>query len=891
MCAYTSLSAIRPPCRVKPSQCLAYATQLAPSQVYWESRYFPHSSCPRTHDVLLILLYQQIPTDTTSAQHCSDIHEDQIMCNWGRKPIDCIPSMYRPVEPMSDGFIRKLSEISLIAPGKKGLDAARELIKSDFDKRCSGSAISFVKGIQEDSLRDTLVKIHQKLAAAGEIGKARLQNNTFLRSHGFQSNDPFDWPYDTVMALWALLKSTGGSASKICAAGRFLERHFFARVNMDSKSPKLIIAADVQQAIDEFTNSSGPDGTPTRGHSVRKCCPPSFNFTSGADVVIQADIGIGAPQQDSSLCTTGYIFHPCLPPLDVLLSIAKTFYNARKQRGAAYGTGDGPTIMSREVALKGIYNDNKDSEGLGTFLRHDSRNYSYKNLRSNEEAIVALEKKFSEPFCEIFSCPDIQADQALRTTHGILSELHTIAQTHHIDSSQKLRAIITEYFQKCIGEGKPHILTSAGLQQLATELAKASAPDDDGGKYKGWTSLGGADAPITPTAQPAKQSRRRPRMSSPSGSSQQPDPKKFKPGLTIAGRVAYVAKMIPDASLRSAGSASRRTSTTTMTDLAESAGGQNHVTNHITEPNNAATPTPAARTGRPWPNIVVIPGSSLVAAEERPRVISGADNDKNAADISPSEDAAVQVSQDTPVEDVVKDTAIAGSNDKNAGKELAKQQPSSQANPRYNSVNTSVTKVMTDVDRDSADMTELRSLLHKATETVEALSRSGLYRRFQELGQKYIQSEVNVDLITTVCEEMKAKIDITEAENADLKRQVQEARNMADSKRDTIRDEVAGLKQELQQAKEKAEAECAVAQAENKALKKRLEQAEEKAKSADEAHKAQHDALEEQLQAAMKEAENARGRAYEVEKKLKKKDKEWEELAGKLENMSKSLRA
>lgn len=785
---------------------------------------------------------------------------------------------------MSDGFIRKLSEISLIAPGKKGLDAARELIKSDFDKRCSGSAISFVKGIQEDSLRDTLVKIHQKLAAAGEIGKARLQNNTFLRSHGFQTNDPFDWPYDTVMALWALLKSTGGSASKTCAAGRFLERHFFARVNMDSKSPKLIIAADVQQAIDEFTNSSGPDGTPTRGYSVRKCYPSSFNFTSSADVVIQADIGIGAPQQDSGLCITGSIFHTCLPPLDVLLSIAKTFYNARKQRGAAYGAGDGPTIMSREVALKGIYNDNKDSEGLGTFLRHDSRNYSYKNLRSNEEAIVALEKKFGEPFCEIFSCPDIQADQALRTTHGILSELHTIAQTHHIDNSQKLRAIITEYFQKCVGEGKPHILTSAGLQQLATELAKASAPDDDGRKYKGWTSLGGADAPITPTAQPAKQTRRRPRMSSPSGSSQQPDPKKFKPGLTTAGRVAYVAKMIPDASLRSAGSASRRASTTTMADLAESAEGQDHVTNHITEANNAATPTPASRTGQPWPNIVVIPGSSLVAAEERPRLTPGADNDKNAADTSASEKTVVHVSQDTPVEDVVKDTATAGGNDKNAGKELAKQQPSSQVNPRYNGADNIVTKVMTDVDRDSADMAELRSLLHKATEKVEALSRSGVYRRFQELSQKYIQSEAKVGLITTVCEEMKT-------ENADLKRQVQEARNMADSKRDIIRDEVAGLKQELQQAKEKAEAECAVAQAENKALKKRLEQAEEKAKRADESHKAQHDALEEQLQAAMKEAESARGRAYEVEKKLKKKEKEWEELAGKLESMSKSLRA
>ncbi|KAF4546782.1 uncharacterized protein LTHEOB_4090 [Lasiodiplodia theobromae] len=839
----------------------------------------------------LILHYQQIPADTTSAQHCSDIHEDQIMCNWGRKPIDCISAMYRPVEPMSDGFIRKLSEISLIAPGKKGLDAAGELIKSDFDKRCSGSAISFVKGIQEDSLRDTLVKIHQKLAAAGEICKARLQNNTFLRSHGFQSNDPFDWPYDTVMALWALVKSTGGSAAKICDAGRFLERHFFARVTMDSKSPKLIIVADVQHAIDEFTNSSSPDSTPTRGYSVRKCYTLSFDFTSGADVVTQADIGIGAPQQDSGLCTTGSIFHPCLPPLDVLLSVAKAFYNARKQRGAAYGTGDGPTIMSRKVALKGIYNDNKDSEGLGTFLRHDSRNYSYKNLRSNEEAIAALEKKFGEPFCEIFSCPDIQADQALRTSHGFLSELHRIAQTHHIDNSQKLRAIITEYFEKCVGDGKPHILTSAGLQQLATELAKASAPDDDGRKYKGWTSLGGADAPITPTAQPAKQSRRRSRMSSPSGSSQQPDPKKCKPGLTSAGRVAYVAKMIPDASLRSAGSASRRASTTTMTDLSESAERQNHVANHITEPNNAATPTPASRTGGLWPNIVVIPGSSLVAAEERPRVISGADNDKNVAGTFPSENAALHVSQDTPVEDVARDTAIAGSNDKNPGKELAKQQPSSQVNPRYNGAKAFVGKDRTDVDRDSADMTELRSLLQKATEKLAAISRRDVHRRFQDLGQKYIESEANANLIKTVCEEMKAKIGITEAENADLKRQVQEARNMTDAKRDTIRNEVAGLKQELQKAKDKAEAECTAVQAENKALKKRLEQAEEKARSTDEAHKAQHDVLEEQLQAAMKEAESARGRAYEVEKKLKKKDKEWEELAGKLENMSKSLRA
>ncbi|KAL0262008.1 hypothetical protein SLS55_003443 [Diplodia seriata] len=449
------------------------------------------------------------------------IEDDHVQCNWGVLPREAIPYAHRPVLAPSEPVLKNLSKLALIAPGKQGLSASQRLITSAV--RCRTGNNSAV--VLEEDMQKAVNDMYELLCAVGDIGKVRRQHGKLFK-HSFDSlGDPFDWPFEIVMALWDLIKLTGTDFSRAEEAASYVNHHFNSRIQKDVNSSKLIIESDIREAIDSLKDA------PVRDPDTTLATPNAVSDTDN----------------NAYFCTTGSNFVPCLPPLEILVHIGKTYYMAKKRRSTSSPDGP-PVIMSYEMASKGMYHDNAGSKNLGTLVRFNRRNWSYKHFWTNWYAISTMEVRFGKSFYEIFECPDIQASQALRIAEGILFTLRKITDEHQISNIETLRKVCNDFFTKY-----PHLfewhrcLTTDNVVTLEKALDDAKDPDDEGVKYKGWPSLGGAAAgPATVVQGPAPIKHRRPRELSPPNASEQPVPKRTRGGLDASARATYVANLIPE---------------------------------------------------------------------------------------------------------------------------------------------------------------------------------------------------------------------------------------------------------------------------------------------------------------------------------------------------------
>ncbi|KAB2580346.1 hypothetical protein DBV05_g1163 [Lasiodiplodia theobromae] len=468
---------------------------------------------------------QQFHTDTPPDEVA--IAKDEIQYGWSKKAEDCIPPMYRPSEPLPSIVIIRISRLARMAPGTKGFKVCEKLVISSILDRQRTSGSGSASFVREADLKNALSKLVQLLNAVRDINLAVCLHSSFLQGHKLASNDPYDWGFETVVALWDLVKLA--APTRVKQAGNLWRSHFAKRLRAHPNSPKHVISADFRLAIDDLKRQhTGPDDS-----------------SLGLRSLTHHEQQLG-PTPSGHFCTTGAIFQPALPPPGILLAIGKMFYYAQSHRDSHFKTI--PIIMTQEMASKGIFHDNTGATRLGTFLKQDGRNYSYKHFYVNMTAILELEQRFGKPFYEIFECPDIQAHQALRTAKVILPTLAGITRRHCIDQVETLKKVCNEYFDKYPDPEKSRTLTTENVRHLSEQLAIAAAKNADGVKYMGWPSLGGrAAGPATPLAAsaPKQQTRRRIREASPTSPREQPATKKPKPSSTVAARAAYVANHVP----------------------------------------------------------------------------------------------------------------------------------------------------------------------------------------------------------------------------------------------------------------------------------------------------------------------------------------------------------
>ncbi|OJD39029.1 uncharacterized protein BKCO1_3000233 [Diplodia corticola] len=475
------------------------------------------------------------PTGSMSGSSTDEMHVlylDHIKCSWNKTSRKCIPKAHRPNGPLPKDVTKNLSLLSVIAPGDKGLLATQSIMKSMVATRIQQSDVN-TPVIQAQDLLKALEAMPQLLTAVSNILKARRKSAAFLCEHGFNSDDPIEWPPNVVMVLGELVKKTGQRYERAHEAGYYLTQHYKTRLQKDGDEFRTILESDVREAINSLEEASTQEDlvAPNTGDEVYSTDLENTNATE-------------------DLYTTGSasIFEPTLPPLEILKSIGQIYYKG-KRHDVLFKVA--PTIISYEMACKGMYHDNRGSNELGTFLKHDRRKWSYANWWPNWRAIVHLENRFGKPFFEIFDCADIQADQALRMAEGVLTTLDGITRIHGITDVEKLRNVCADFFTKYPVSEKAQSLTSAGVRKLSSALNAAKGPDSGGVRYKGWPSLGGeAAGPATPLEDPTPTQVFRPsRDMSSKGNSEQATAKKAKPGAsgsTTAFRESYVINHIPN---------------------------------------------------------------------------------------------------------------------------------------------------------------------------------------------------------------------------------------------------------------------------------------------------------------------------------------------------------
>lgn len=513
------------------------------------------------------------------------------MYSWGSTPYNCIPPIYRPTGPLSKSIIIRISKLALIAPNKKGLDVSKKLIILAILDRQLASSNSGTFDIQVEDVSNALDKMVKLLTAVRDINIARCIDDSFLRGHKLRSDDPYEWEFDTVVALGDLVSLTRRYLTRVTQAGDLWRTQFATRLKDDPESTNHVIAADIKLAVDDFRRRLDEDQTTGADDGVGDPANPIYDEKQPKST------------QSGHFCTTGAIFQPALPPLTILLCIGQMYYNARNQPAPRFKNI--PIIMTQEVATKGMYYNNGGVENVGTFLKLDGRNYSYKNFYSNMTAILELEERFGKPFWEIFECPDIQAQQAVRMAKDILPTLAGITRLHSINQVATLKDVCSEYFDKYPDPEKTRKLTTENVRQLSNLLSTAARADADGVKYKGWPSLGGVTAgPATPlpTPGPKQQTRRRISELSPTIVNEQPVTKKPKPLFNAAARAAYVANHVPGRDAMLYNSPYRRPAIDQAitpagrSQLVVKAGQMREfVPSRLQEIGTPATPTPASR--------------------------------------------------------------------------------------------------------------------------------------------------------------------------------------------------------------------------------------------------------------------------------------------------------
>lgn len=705
-----------------------------------------------------------------------------------------------------------MSKLAFIAPNKKGLDVSKKLIILAIVDRQHVPGNSGTFDIQEEDVSNALDKMVKLLTAVRDINIARCINDSFLRGHNLRLDDPYEWEFDTIVALGDLVNLTRKSPTRVTQAGDLWRTHFATRLKGDPESTNHVIAADIKLAVDDFKRRLDEDQTTGADDGVRDPASPTYDERQPKST------------QSGHFCTTGAIFQPALPPLKLLLYIGKMYYNARNQPAPRFA--DIPIIMTQEVATKGMYYNNGGVENVGTFLKLDGRNYSYKNFYSNMTAILELEQRFGKPFWEIFECPDIQAQQAVRMARDILPTLAGITRLHSINQVATLKNVCSEYFDKYPDPEKTRKLTTENVRQLSNLLSTAARADADGVKYKGWASLGGVTAgPATPlpTPAPKQQTRRRISELSPTSVNEQPVTKKAKPWFNAAARAAYVANHIPDRDAMLDNTPYRRPAAhdraaitpVGRSQLVVKAGQMREfVPSRLQEEiGTPATPTPASRI----PLSHRSPEGEL--QNEGAQSNLGADEVKAALGVSSVESNSLAIRQDVQGDDATKCLEMAGE----------------QADKNLETGIQLHAKTVFDFEAFTKLGEECQSFQQRFIATAEGL-RS--------------QMEARANQVENACNAAQAEVE-------ELKQKLQEAVNTAKEADGKIKE----ANSKVEQAEEKAK----VAQETVKAAENRARGAEHRAREA-----------EERAWDAEKRAQEAENRAHEAEKRAQELEKKFE---------------